>query len=982
MTTRFARVAAVTVALASVLATVIGSRPALSNLSGKAGHTATQLLAPAGRHAELPAEAFAAAQFQAFRTGQIDPALAPAATLAARAAAGKIRSASGPLGKGWKELGPKPYETSDPTYNDLYGGTDGANWGVVSGRATSVALDPNDRSGKTVWLGTAGGGVWVTHNLGSTWKPVWDDKPSLAIGAIAFDKARPKTLYVGTGEGNLGGGTMFRGTGVYRSTDGGKTFTRVARNVVANVITRIEARAGIVLVGTDRGLWRSADGGTTYSDVRLPTNAAGTAPYNALFGSVVTDIKMHPDRPSEVTAAVGWPRGKLYTPGNGLYRSLKAGAAGSWTRMDVTGLTKGSLTDDPIGRITLQYASGPGQDHDVLWAVVQDAGLINAQLKGDTPKPPVGYATVLNGVYRSGDDGASWSLKATPQSLLVAPGSGIIALSPLYAPGVQAWYNQWLLVSPTNADTVLLGLEEIYQTVGNANGQGPAVWTTVGRYWDTCTSTVNVDCSKVPVGPYAGSTTHPDQHAAALSSDGTNLFAVNDGGMFTQHSDSGSFTNTSWTPANNQLGTTQPYFATMARDGTVYAGFQDNGTAKITPDGYGVAVFGGDGGDVAVDPDNSDHAYEEYVGAVVSLTKDGGKTWTNVTPEVTSPQFIAPFEMDPRNSDHLVLGAQEIVETQRGVDTFCPNDFVATGQHVSADLPSGHSGVCDWKVSYTLGKNPNGNVNYSTTAIDVEGAVVYAGFCGTCGLVSIDPTSDTKVQNGIATNSKKGCVPTTAASDCWHHARARGLPNRFISDVTIDPRDTRTVYLTMGGYSRRWLPPTQRTKNIGRGHVFVSKDSGETFRDISANLPDEPAESIETKNGRLFAATHSGVYTAASPDAAWERLGAGLPNTYVMDINLSPDADKLVVATHGRGVWSYPLGSYGGAVKRPATRVSRRGVSGASAPARTTATVAGEAASTRPVGQRQGGSQIPWAMLGGALVVVAVPVARRRRRIE
>lgn len=937
---------------------------------------------------EDPAEALAASQYLADRNGVLDPAKATDALFAARAAAAKVRVASGALGKSWKELGPKPYYSEDPNYADPYGGTNNLGWDIVSGRVTALAVDPSDATGKTVFVGTAAGGVWVTRDAGAKWTPIWDSKETLAIGAIAFDEKRSSAIYVGTGEGNLGGGTMFRGVGMYRSLDKGKTFTRSAKNIKANVISSIAARNGIVYVASDNGLWRSTDSGASYTDVKLPTNEAGTGPQKGLFGTVVTDVKIHPKRSSEVTAAVGWPRGKLWTPGNGLYRSSRSGAPGSWTRMNVDGLKAGSKTDDAIGRISLAYATGAGQNNDVLWAIVQDPGLLNNVLRKNVvegtniSKPPAGMATVLNGVYRSEDDGATWELKGTPETFTAAPGTGIAAFLPLYQAGVQTWYNQWILVHPQDENKVFVGMEEIYQTIANTTGEGPAAWTTIGRYWNSCTSFVNLACHKTPAGdvavpgPYAGRTTHPDQHAAAFALNGGRLYAGNDGGVFVQDSASGNYTNEAWRTANATLGTTQPYYATMAEDGTVYAGFQDNGTSKITPSGYGVMVYGGDGGDVAVEPDNSDHAWEEYVFGAIAKTSDGGKTWLNVAPELTSAQFIAPFEMDPKNKNHLVLGANEIVETTKGIDTLCPSEFVVSGTY-----PPPEAGTCDWLVSFTLGQNLTATppVNYSTTAIDIQAGVIYAGYCGTCGLVSTDKSSDGKVRNGLATNRFPGCKPAAGSSACWHHADAHGLPNRFISDVTIDPRNPEVVYVTLGGYSRRWLPPTSKTRGIGKGHVFVSRDAGESFKDVSANLPDEPAESIEVKGDRLFVATHSGVYTAARPGAAWERVGRNLPNAPAMDVNLNPQGTTLLVATHGRGVWSYDLrGLSSGRAAKSSAPVARTQVGGMSVAA--PPSVATQEYKVTAVTSKRQESSLPLGWVAVAAGLAAARGARQRIR--
>ncbi|MGH2830862.1 MAG: hypothetical protein ACRDJM_10305, partial [Actinomycetota bacterium] len=799
-------------------------------------------------------------EYQAMRTGVLDAAVAQQALLAAQAQAGAIRTGRGVYGRGWKELGPKPYHSDDGTYETsaLGSSRSAQGMGIVSGRVSALALDPSDRTGSTAYVGTAGGGVWMTRNGGRSWTSIWDRMPTLAIGAIAVDPGRPKTIFVGTGEGAMASLTVFRGLGVYRSTDGGSTWSRTPRNVRGNVITHIEPAGRTIFVATDLGLWRSIDGGASYHDVRLPTNAAGTAPATGQWANVVTAVRGHPDEPSRVTAAVGWMGGTYGGPGNGLYRSTRGGAPGTWTRMNVDGLRFGSKSDDAIGRISLAYSTGPGQDHQVLWAVVQDAGLHRAELKNGVDAPLV--PSVLNGVYRSGNDGDSWDLKATAETLSVAAGSALTAISAINAPGIQSWYNQWILVSPRDPNVVLVGLEEIYQTEANANGPGLAAWSTVGRYWNSCTFVAPVPCDAAPAGPYAGKTTHPDQHAAAFGLGGDRVWVGSDGGVWVQDSAAGRFVNDAWRNTNATLGTTQPYFATMAADGTVYLGLQDNGTGKITPRGYGVQVFGGDGGDVAVEPNDSDNVWEEYVYAAVSLSADGGKTWTGVTPTVDGAQFIAPFEMDPRNPNHVVLGARQIMETVEGMNTRCETD-------------------CDWMQSYDLGVNttPRGNVNLSSSAIDVQGTVVYAGYCGPCLVPRQQRYDDSFIRSGIATNRRPGCTPATGLGACWHHATAKGLPNRFITDVEIDPRNPSMVFATLAGFQRRWIPPTSKAKGVGRGHVFMSRNAGESFVDITKNLPDVPAEAIVVKGDRLFVGTHMGVYTSVRPGAEWERLGTGLP---------------------------------------------------------------------------------------------------------
>ena len=153
--------------------------------------------------------------------------------------------------------------------------------------------------------------------------------------------------------------------------------------------------------------------------------------------------------------------------------------------------------------------------------------------------------------------------------------------------------------------------------------------------------------------------------------------------------------------------------------------------------------------------------------------------------------------------------------------------------------------------------------------------------------------------------------------DTWHKAAAIGLPKRFITSIVSDPSDPKIVYVTLAGYSRRWLPVGamyEGTANVGKGHVFKSTDAGEHFTDISGNLPDGPAESTLLYNGKLIVGTDTGVYISATPGGGgkYELLGRGLPNAPVFSLGLKPkaaatDPDLLYVATHGRGIYTYRL---------------------------------------------------------------------------
>ena len=606
-----------------------------------------------------------------------------------------------------------------------------------------------------------------------------------------------------------------------------------------------------------------------------------------------------------MTAAVGWRRGKAVgadgnpdSVGNGLYRSTEGGRPGTWQRMD-TNLGQAplapGLSDDPIGRTSLAYAEGEGQDSDVLWAVVQDAGFFRNETFLGLPTPPV-KPTVLAGLYLSQDDGATWMLKATPAQFAAAPGTVIAPLAALGSgPGVQAWYDQYVEVDPVDANRVVVGLEEVYSTVGNPYLPGLAAFKTIGRYWNTCVPLgAAPSCEGLPT--FEGKTTHPDQHAAAFARtpDGVRLYVSNDGGVFTQTADPvggtanplGGYDNQSWDPQGVGYTTTQPLNAVMSGDGTIYAGQQDNGTLKVEPGSRTAQmVLGGDGVDVAVDPENSDIVFAETQNGAIRSSTDGGRTFTTEPTNVTNPLFYTPFEMDPLDPLHVVTGGRQVAEKTDGASG---NGFVA---------------------SFDLGMNTRTGFVNQTSAIDVLGPAVYAGFCGVCDIITGGNNDPASFQNGIATNVANGCTPTPGTSDCWRITKAEGLPNRYITDVEISPVDPKTVFVTVGGYGRRWFKPADTAPGVGEGHVFVSTDGGETFRGLSGTgaqrLPDVPADAVLVRDDRLIVGTDVGVFTSTLAGGTWERLGTGLPNVSAFDVNLNPAGDKLVVATHGRGVWVY-----------------------------------------------------------------------------
>jgi hypothetical protein len=750
------------------------------------------------------------------------------------------------FGGSWNELTTVPYQNDDPNYRDPVFSNSFAGWRLVSGRATALAAD-----GDTLWAGFAAGGVWKSTNRGATWRPVFDSAASLSIGSLAVNPA-DHSLWVGTGEANTNSDS-YAGTGILRSGDGGRTFQPVGGTELQNrLVGRIVFDGqGDVYAATSMGLYkrRARDLSSSWALVLRP----GVGPFGTTF---VNDVVVRPHTHGHgVLANVGWREGTDY---NGFYYSDKSGRAGTWHKLDVKGIAAAD-----IGRSTFAYSS----DGSKLYALVQSPAKLLA------PDPDAG-STNLAGVFVSPDGSPSGPYKLLADEAKLAASGSALKDVPGYGPGVQAWYNQFLAVDPSDARHVYVGLEEVFETT-----DGGKTFTTPGPYWNFPFPCFAADPASCP------QTTHPDQHAIAIA--GGRVYVGDDGGVYSRplrHAQG-------WTNGNATLRTLQYYYAGLGRmpggGDAVWGGLQDNGESLLLPGASNmVSPFGGDGGDTLVDPNDGNRAVVEYTDLDMALTTNGGQS-TGATPafrEMTpscfaftytpdpcdpTPRFIAPFRADPEApTTHWVAGGEFVWETTKGFDTTCS----AT--------------ACDWKILHDTG------AGRSTTGLAVVGDTVYAGWCGPCN----PPTSATGAPFAAGIDTNYGGT--------WHTVSSPVLPNRFVAAVIADQANPAHVYAVYNGFSRRWIP------DGGIGHVFESTDGGATWTDVSGNLPDAPSDDLVITNGRLTLATDVGVFTAAvggGTGTQWSRLGNGLPTgAPTNDLTLTPDGGRIVAATHGRGLWSVP----------------------------------------------------------------------------
>ena len=848
-------------------------------------------------------------------------------------------------GSAWKPLG------DDALNADVAGyGPSSEGFHNLSGRIQGLAYDPTNHA--RWYAAVANGGIYETTNSGASWHSIGEGLPSQIVGSI--DVAKGGVLVVGSGDPAFGG-SSFSGLGAFWSADHGTSWHRASGVPNGTITFRVAVdptNTATVYQATGKGLWRSTDAGRTYTNVVLPTTCTSITTATCFFANIVSDVVVRPkggagataDPGGEVLAAVGWragtklnAAGKPQAPRDGIYTST-TGAPGTFAFVDPA--ASGFPAINRAGRTALGIANGPSQNHSYLYALVEDPSRFNKMTAvGDTPAlPPTGTPingtlnpTVLNGLYGSKDFGQHWTLMADADQLDApthqsALGGTECALG--YCAGVQSWYNEWVQPSPAVNETaedgtplfLSFGLEEVWggsaaiPTVPNTSNFG-----VFGRYFSgtTCAALtvpeLNGFCPTT--GGQQGSTVHPDQHAAMYVPQGTNATIVvgNDGGAFAQAQQAGAsvtpYDNNHWgNGINHGMHTLLPYDAQMSKDGTVYGGLQDNGELKITPEGKQIMSYGGDGFFSAVDPDNSKVAYEEYTGGDISVTTDGGLNWSDIQPCYTDGQFSTPFLMDPTNAKHLVAGGSDIEETTFGPKTTTAAFLGVTGTDKDATCGAGSDvfgSSTDWKPVFNLGTT-NGYTN-TASAVDTLGDSTYAGFCGSCDIV----TQGLPFHSGLATNVGGSKPAKKMTSDGWHVAAAIGLPNRIINGVTIDPANPATVYVMLGGYGRRWIPPGSLgddVSKVGSGHVFVSNDAGAHFRDISGNLPDLAANFAVLHDGDLIVADDLGVYSlpnaakATGKTASYSVVGTGLPRAPVVHLQITPRSrNELLAASYGRG---------------------------------------------------------------------------------
>lgn len=706
----------------------------------------------------------------------------------------------------------------------------------MGGRISDIAALDHDF--RHVIAASASGGVWKSVNAGTTWVPIFDTYGSASIGAVAIFQKNPDIIWVGTGEANVRNSVGW-GDGIYKSSDGGKTFTNLGLHEshhIAKIALHPEnpdiayaAAQGHLWGHTgQRGLFKTIDGGRTWS--RL----GGGLPDDGRTGC--THVLMDPSSPDTLYCAF-WERLRRPWrfdsggPNGGIFKTVDGGR--TWRR-----LTRG-LPDGDLGRIGLAVSRGNPR---VVMAIIEH---------GFQPRPGSreyeDMSRLGTGIYRSEDAGASWSYinRFNNRPFYYSQ----IYINPkddrrVYVMGTQAQ------VSEDGGRTLMAGMPGIA-------GDYHAMWL----------DPLHADSY------YIG-----NDKGISLTHDHGEHFNFFDNFVISQIYQ---------VSADNR----DPYF--------VYVGLQDNGVwggPSNSRDYTGIRnehwfkFHSGDGFYTAPDPSDWTTVYSESQGGRIrrnhalfrqiskAITPDRRNTlnWKERIPEQKDPRYPVvrrnwntPFFISPHNPHTLYYGANFLFKSV---------DRGESWRIISPDLSGGDPIKID---------RESGGVTRDVTSAETH-----------CTIVTL---SESPLRPGLIwAGTDDGQLHLTRDDgQKWINLRDR-LPDVpkgiWVSHVEASRFEPGACFVAFDGHRGDIFRPfVYRTGDFGE--TWVDIGDGLPERDCVYVIRQDPGN-----RDLLFAGTELACYVSVEGGGAWAPLHRGMPTVAVHDLLIHPSGD-LIAGTHGRGAW-------------------------------------------------------------------------------
>jgi photosystem II stability/assembly factor-like uncharacterized protein len=675
----------------------------------------------------------------------------------------------------------------------------------VPGRTRGIIVDPKDD--KRWFAATAGGGVWLTEDSGSTWTNFTSDEIAhLAATTIVISQQDSNVLYVGTGEplgaspatGRIGGG------GVFKTTNGGETWISLTSTLFAGDVARMiinPADHDNVLIGTTEGIYRTINGGTSWSKVYTSSDTvqdldADPSNFNIQYGSINRF---------------------------GLVKSTDAG------------LTWSTVFD------TSEVNSNHIRFETAVSAVNPSVILISAfSFSNGTVSPGTD-------LYISRNAGATFTNLKAPEGEIV---------DRLDLVGGQGWFDNIVLANPYNENIFYVGGVELFKVTVNSNNTFTTQEIAATRQ-NSNLNQINTDV-------------HVDQHGMYALLGTNNQFKIllaNDGGIFSSNMSQDPGVNEGdWSDSVIGKNTTQFYGAAKQNGFDNYlAGAQDNGCwVSLGNDASDVKeyidVFGGDGfqviwhydkpGDFLVSSQNN------VIGRYINYTYSGFARLS------TSPIFYTKFSNSDSNPD--------VVFSVSG-----------SGVHRSTDF-----GV-NWDV-IPLGSSFTPSATTSAMNVKVSRADPYIVWAGAAMTESGSFTLLVSEDNGQSFNN-------VGAYD--NPARDHNL---YISGMGTSYTEKNRAYAL---FSASLNPKILKTEDLGATWVDITGFANGSIENVTGfpNVGVHSVLEMPFDKDVIWAGTDIGIFQTENGGANWN-LVSDFPPVAIFDMKIVND--QVVIATHGRGVWS------------------------------------------------------------------------------
>lgn len=676
----------------------------------------------------------------------------------------------------------------------------------LGGRTRTVVYDVryNGTSNQIILAGGVSGGVYKSTDNGATWVRKSPTGQHFSCTSIAQDP-RPgfqDTWYYAVGEasGNTAGasGAFYLGNGVYKSTDNGETWTRLANSnsgalevfdTRQDIITKlaVDPTNGNIYMAALDAIYRSTNGGASWSFILGSTSGS-------INTGMITDVV--------ITSA-----GRLYAAFSGTCNTAPVeipgvwtsttGASGSWTRIAGPGGTPaGWNANGAYGRIVLAIAPS---NENLVYALYYTS---------DSPACPAG--AVEADLFRWDNVTTSW----TDLSATLPDEAGCYAGNDPFA--VQGGYDLVVAVKPDDANTVFIGGTNIYRS-----SDAGLTWTRIGGY-----------ANATGPGQYANS--HPDIHAIVFQPTSPAIMLCgNDGGI--QRTSNNLAATVSWAQINIGYRTYQYYYVDIdPRYGNnkVIGGAQDNGTTRNVG-GTGTtfeSVLTGDGVSVGLSDLVAAVQYE-YTGfqngRIIrrnSASSPGFGTEITPTGESNSGLFVTLFKLDPDNTENLYYANDNILYRTTSASTITSSTWTSmTGIAASVSAANDISALATTRGSYSAATSSlffgtsNGRVfrlddpagvAAATAPVDITGAFP-AGYISS---IAVNPRNDDTVMVTLSNYGITGNVWWTgnanAAIPTWTNVEgALTLPSFRSSAIAVTPAGVEYyVGTSVGLYASSGLP--------------------------------------------------------------------------------------------------------------------------------------------------------------------------------